>query len=130
MKKYLVLVALLSGCAVGPAYINSASPHAASVDGDIVGLFRFVGGQAHVQIAEIDGIRTSGAAPFLVSPGMHEIGVSMQGDGRTAIMRVKEGFKSQHKYKLSGDFSGITTRIRVLDITDKNAILVSEHKDK
>ena len=131
MKKwYLVLIVLLSGCSATPAYVNSTSPQAASVDGDVVGLFRFIGGQAHVQIAEIDGIRTSGPSPFLVSPGTHEIGVVLNGDGKGAIMQVKESFKPNQKYKLTGDFSGITTRVRVLDVTDKNPILVSEHKEK
>ncbi|QQZ30384.1 hypothetical protein HMY34_17375 [Thiothrix subterranea] len=125
----ILFVAALTGCSSTPSHKDYIGKDAAIVEGSFAGLIGFLGGDAHARVQEIDGIRTpGGVTSFKVSPGVHELGLIIIGDRGTATTYIKPNLQPSKKYRVTGDMTGITAKIRLYDVTSDTQSLVTEER--
>jgi hypothetical protein len=114
----VALLAFLIGCATGPTYENYAGQDAACVDGDTANFMGHLsGGEAHVFILEIDGVRTKPREPVCLSPGKHDLKIRTHAFQAILDHYLDFHFQAGRKYALRANYRENAFVIEVMDIT-------------
>jgi len=132
MTRWIVLLfaGFFAGCATGPRYQNFSGSDAACIEGDLANFFKFFSeGEAHVHIAEVDGMQTA-SGTVCVSPGEHKFGIAASNNYKNANEYFDLTLEAGKKYRMRANLVGISFAFKLMDITDGGEVEVAEYKVK
>ncbi|CAI3805880.1 hypothetical protein [Rheinheimera sp. MM224] len=125
----LTIATLLTGCASTPQYKNYQGADAACIEGDVANFIKFFSsGEAHVGIAEIDGVVADSMGKNCVSPGKHTFGLTANNNQKAVDGYVDLELESGKHYQLQANLVGISFAFKLVDISSKPEQIAHEFK--